>query len=388
MITLPPVIGGVSTMARAVSRTLEAQGYAVTAAHRVAYADEPKLSVPLWAAAFRRPAIEIYRDERVGLPRYGVGTWLPEFEWAHHLPLQPWRNLIDQFSRHVVVTGNALPASGLAKLGLPTFNWVATSYLADRVDRFRTKPLARRIFDRLLNRPACERLERFVLEKTHVLALSDYTARDLRAVAPAANIAGVLRMPIEGIADRPRSQPRRSPLVIGFAGRLSDPRKNIGLLLDAFRRLRAQMAVELHVVGDLTDDWARQHGATDLLDGIRFLPPRLASEMSGFYDGLDIFVIPSRQEGLAIVGLEAMARGLPVISTRCGGPEDYVVPSETGYLTGFDSREMADAIAKATSDDVQYAKLSANARDFVRQHHGAEPFSHAVMDHFNALYPA
>src|SRR6185369_17853699 len=134
-------------MARAFSRVLESEGYQVTASHRVAYSDVPSLSVPVWAAPFRKPMMEIYRDDRVGLPRYGVGTWLPEFEWTHHLPWQPWRNLIDRFSRHVVVTGNALPASGLARLGLPALNWVATSYLADRIDRFRTKPLARRLFD-------------------------------------------------------------------------------------------------------------------------------------------------------------------------------------------------------------------------------------------------
>ncbi|MEO8559501.1 MAG: glycosyltransferase family 4 protein [Rhodospirillales bacterium] len=386
MITLPPDVGGVTTMARAFGRVLQSAGYAVTAAHRATYSDAPKLSVPIWAAPFRRPMMEVFRDDRVGLPRYGVGTWLPELEWTHYLPWQPWHNLIGRFAHHVVVTGNGLSASGLAKLGLPALNWIATSYLADRTDRFRTKPLARRLFDRVLNRPVCERVERFVLEKTHVLALSDYTARELKAVTPAVNLAGVLRMPIELTAARPRPAPRRSPLVIGFAGRLTDPRKNIGLLFDAFRLLRGKIAAELHLVGDLTPEWAQQLGAGDLLDGIRFLPVRPATEMAGFYQGLDIFVIPSRQEGLAIVGLEAMAQGLPVVSTRCGGPEDYVLPNDTGYLTGFDAGEMADAVLAATGDDAQYARLSANALSFVQNHHGFETFKDAVMTHFRTVY--
>jgi glycosyltransferase involved in cell wall biosynthesis len=386
MITLPPVVGGVSTMARALSRVLEAEGYAVTAAHRAAYSDAPKLSVPLWTLPLRRPMVETYLDDRVGVPRYGVGTWLPEFEWAHYLPWQPWRGLIDRFAHHVVVTGNALPATGLAELGLPAMNWVATSYLGDRVDRFRAKPLGRRVFDGIFNRPICQRMERFVLEHTHVLALSDFTARDLRAVAPAANLAGVLRMPIEMTADRPRQAPRRSPLVIGFAGRLSDPRKNMTLLLAAFRALRGGIDAQLHLVGDLTADWALHNGAADLLDDIRFLPARAPAEMAAFYDALDVFVIPSRQEGLAIVGLEAMARGLPVVSTRCGGPQDYVLPDQTGYLTDFDAGEMADAITRAVASDVQYARLSANALAFVQQNHGFAPFHDNAMEHFSQLY--
>jgi glycosyltransferase involved in cell wall biosynthesis len=388
MITLPPAIGGVATMARAMTGVLEAEGYAVSAAHRVAFADDPTLSVPTWRALSRRPTIATACDNSNGMLRYGVGTWLPEFEWAHYRPWQPWRALIERFTHHVVVTGNVLPASGLAQMGIPALSWVATSYVADRVDRFRAKPLLRRGFDALFNRPVCQRLERFTLERSHVLALSDHTARDLRAVAPNTNLAGVLRMPVEGLAERPRQRPGRTPLVIGFAGRLSDPRKNVGLLLDTFRRLRSRTAVELRLVGDLTPDWLQRQGAGDLLDAVRMLPPHGPEDMPGFYDGIDILVISSRQEGLAIVGLEAMARGVPVVSTRCGGPEDYVLQGETGYLTGFDAEEMAQAVLQATASDAHYARLSANARDLVQQRHSLRQFHADTMGHFHTLFGA
>ena len=54
---------------------------------------------------------------------------------------------------------------------------------------------------------------------------------------------------------------------------------------------------------------------------IEFLDVRPRDELVDLYRRATLFVMPSRQEGLGIVVLEAMACGLPVVSTRCGGPE-------------------------------------------------------------------
>ena len=386
MITLPPQVGGVGTMGAAAARALEEDGFSVTAAHRVAWSERPDLSVPAFQALWRRPRLERWPDERVGLERFGVGTWLPECEWAHHLAWQPWRGLIERFPRHIVVTGNALPGTALAQLGLPALNWVATDFLGDRIDRFRSKPLLRRVYDRLLNRPFCAIAERYALERTDVLALSDRTAAALRQVTPKGRLRGVLRMPVEATANAPRTGYGGAAPVIGFAGRLSDPRKNVPLLLDAFRRARRDLpGLRLRVVGDLTQELAISQGGGDLLDGIDFLPPLLPADMPGFYESLDAFVISSHQEGLAIVGLEAMAAGLPVIATRCGGPEEYVIDGETGRLSGFDGGEMAAAIAAALSPS-DYPRLSANALALVRERYGWRQFRDLLLDRFHALH--
>lgn len=46
--------------------------------------------------------------------------------------------------------------------------------------------------------------------------------------------------------------------------------------------------------------------------------------MLALYNSCDVFVMTSIQEGLPVSALEASMSGLPVISTRCGGVEDYV----------------------------------------------------------------
>ena len=74
MITLPPVVGGVVTMAAAASRALASDGFAVTAAHRVALSDRPDLSVPSWRLPFARPKLEPWPDARLNIVPMLRGT--------------------------------------------------------------------------------------------------------------------------------------------------------------------------------------------------------------------------------------------------------------------------------------------------------------------------
>ena len=59
----------------------------------------------------------------------------------------------------------------------------------------------------------------------------------------------------------------------------------------------------------------------------------------------DCFVLPSHAENFGVVLIEALATGLPVISTRCGGPEDIVNDDVGILLRPGDERGLADALA-------------------------------------------
>ncbi|MCK4499466.1 glycosyltransferase family 4 protein, partial [Candidatus Babeliales bacterium] len=60
-----------------------------------------------------------------------------------------------------------------------------------------------------------------------------------------------------------------------------------------------------------------------------------------------LMLITSYQEGLGIIGLEAMAHGVPVITTRCGGPVDYVIDGQNGFLVNVDDVEAMAKCAEA-----------------------------------------
>ena len=102
---------------------------------------------------------------------------------------------------------------------------------------------------------------------------------------------------------------------------------------------------------------------------------------------LDLFVVPSHQEGLCIAALEAMACGCPVVSTRCGGPEEFVIDGETGVLVGFDPNEMAAAMLKILGDRKLHARLAEGARNRVLQHYSAAGAESIFWRAFDECFP-
>lgn len=116
-----------------------------------------------------------------------------------------------------------------------------------------------------------------------------------------------------------------------------NPRKNVACLLDAFARAFSGSAASLAIVGDGPERSLLEHNTERL---------GIAPQVS-FLGGLDregvrsalwnshAFVLPSRHETFGVVLIEAMATGLPVIATRCGGPED-IVTRDTGFLVPVD----------------------------------------------------
>ncbi|MFC1812284.1 glycosyltransferase family 4 protein [Thermodesulfobacteriota bacterium] len=81
-----------------------------------------------------------------------------------------------------------------------------------------------------------------------------------------------------------------------------------------------------------------------------------------------VFCLPSRSEGMSRVILEAMAAGLPVVSTDSGGPRDLVVDGQTGFLSPVgDPEMMADNLLKILSDDHLAEKMGELGRVRARE---------------------
>lgn len=138
-------------------------------------------------------------------------------------------------------------------------------------------------------------------------------------------------------------------LRIGFLGAFAQMYKAPDILLRAVARVcdagsgapRDRLEVEVVLAGDGKYRRAMEVLAGDLGlgDHARFLGALMPGEaVQRFLDEVDLFVLPSRQEGLPRAMVEAMARGCPVIGSRTGGipellpPEDLVPPGEVDAL--------------------------------------------------------
>lgn len=132
--------------------------------------------------------------------------------------------------------------------------------------------------------------------------------------------------------------PDDAPLVL-CVGRLAEV-KGFGYLLSAMPELLArQPETRLCIAGDgpLQDDLAAQIERLGLGERVRLLGRR--SDVERLLSAADVFCQPSLYEAFPLAVIEAMAMGLPVVSTRVGGIPELVLHEETGYLVPSRSPE-------------------------------------------------
>jgi glycosyltransferase involved in cell wall biosynthesis len=77
----------------------------------------------------------------------------------------------------------------------------------------------------------------------------------------------------------------------------------------------------------------------------------------------DLFILPSEYESFGLVALEAMAAGVPVISTNVGGLPEININGVTGYLSNIgDIEDMSNNTIKILSDEKGLAKMKKKAQ--------------------------
>jgi glycosyltransferase involved in cell wall biosynthesis len=361
-------------MVRVAADRLRQAGDDVSIAYYATFRHAPHLTTPSWRAALgKRPAIGpgVSFD---GLPSTAVGCWLPELEFSYYRPWQGWENLIRAHDRHLVIGGTVLLSNPLIAADVPHLVWCATTLDDDRLDRLADWGVGRRCLERLMVAPIQRRIERRVLNSSAKLAsISQFTRNRFGSMGKDRHDIEILPIPVDTVRYAP---PTGAPCGrVGFAGRLDDARKNFPLLLEAVARACAvEPSIRLVLCGE-ADKADRRISEFGLRDRVSWMGVLADDAMPAFFRGLDMLVIPSRVEGHAIVGIEAMACGVPVISTRCGGPEDYVVDGVNGFLTGHDPVEIADRIVAITRDREMRSRLGVGARRSAE-----EGYSPAVFD--------
>lgn len=378
LVTAPPTIfGGVAVQTRGLAEFLRARGYVVTIAHYAALRTEGALTVPARRLLTGgRPQVRHYKVWD-GFDCVAIGCRLPELEVTYYGDSPLWREVVVAHDRHIAIGGNMLVGAPLAASGLPHLVWCASDVRGDRVDRQAAMSPPRRLFDRAVVSPLLRRLERTVMAGPGTIAtISSASARSLRNIGTGSTEEfSVLPIPVDGARFSPPETPA-GPGIVGIAGRHTDPRKNAGLALQAVAEARARGTdISLRVAGDVSDELREMTNRLGIADAVEFFGTLDNEDLPGFYCGLDMFLIPSRQEGLNIAGLEAGACGVPVITTRCGGPEDYVIDGETGFVTGFNAAEIAARLCDVCTDRVLRDKLSRRIRTRIADAYGEPRFA-------------
>jgi glycosyltransferase involved in cell wall biosynthesis len=208
-------------------------------------------------------------------------------------------------------------------------------------------------------------LERMLLPRAaRVVVTSPRTRQDLRAYhLDDARIAVVL----PGTEPAPLARGSGGPGMALLCVASLTPRKGHMILLQALHGLR-DLDWHLTCVGSAERDPACARSITAAIDrlGLRqrvtLIGEQAESALAPFYDRADLFVLASYHEGYGMVLAEALARGLPVVSTSAGAIPD-TVPKDAGLLVPpGDARALAAALRQVISAPELRAKLSAGAR--------------------------
>ncbi|PPR10032.1 MAG: D-inositol 3-phosphate glycosyltransferase [Alphaproteobacteria bacterium MarineAlpha11_Bin1] len=366
-------------MTEALARFLMRQGCDVTIAYYATLTDDPDLVVPSWELlSGKKPDIHrglCFKD----IPSVTVGCRFPELEFPYYWATDRWKKLIGAYDRHIAVGGTVLVANTLVVSGVPHFVWCASAMLDDRIDRRARMPAARRVFDSVVVGSVQRAMEKRVLRGCGLfLAISRYTRASLVTAGVRPEMVEHVPMPVN-LKDYIPSTSSPPTAQIGFAGRIDDPRKNIGLMLRSVAVLaRRSIPVRLKLTGDPStalNELASTLNIADRIEWTGWLDPQ---SLSHFYRSLDVFVFSSGQEGLGISGIQAMACGVPVVSTRCGGPEDYVIDGVTGKLTGHTPGELADGIGWIISDRERRNDLALKSRALVEKDYSQSAFEENI----------
>ena len=104
--------------------------------------------------------------------------------------------------------------------------------------------------------------------------------------------------------------------------------KDLGTLLTACADLPFNFNLKVGGLGNL-DEYFTDTSLKEKMEGRIIRDEKVnLRRIKNFYSDINLFVLPSRYETFGMVLIEAMASGIPVVATRCGGPNDIVTDKD------------------------------------------------------------
>jgi glycosyltransferase involved in cell wall biosynthesis len=179
--------------------------------------------------------------------------------------------------------------------------------------------------------------------------------------------------------------PPDAPLAL-YTGRLH-PVKGLETLVAAWKQVDEQMpAARLWIIGEGPERAAlnEQIGHLGLQGRVVLAGP--FDQVDDLLQAADLFVLPSREEGMSISLLEAMSAGLPVIATRIPGNEAIVTDDREGRLVPVDRPDaLGEAILSLLRDRPTAARLGTAARERAAREFSIEGSAAAHLEVFEHL---
>lgn len=171
--------------------------------------------------------------------------------------------------------------------------------------------------------------------------------------------------------------------VVSTVGRLTGIKQH-GLFLDAFAAVAALEPTAIALIvgdGELRREIETRTAELGLTDRVRMLGWR--RDLDTIYAATDVFLLTSRNEGTPVALIEAMASGVPGVSTNVGGVKDVINSTEVGRLAPFGD---APALAGAVLELLRSEDLRRRTGQAARAHVLARYSVDRLVDDIDRLY--
>jgi len=217
----------------------------------------------------------------------------------------------------------------------------------------------------------------------HIIVLSDFWLESFKKYADADKIS-VLYNPC-GIIDKtykPRSNTKTRMIFVGTLCR----DKGVYDLIQSVRSLDKNSYVlefygngEAEQVRSLINDYV-------LTDNIHVYNWISRSELDKVYERSDILILPSYAEGMPMVILEAMGKGLPVIATNVGGIPDTIVDGYNGYIVSpGDKNALRDKISLLINDRHLREHMGRAGLELAKERYSMDKIATNLKNIYNSL---
>ena len=158
--------------------------------------------------------------------------------------------------------------------------------------------------------------------------------------------------------------------------------KRLDIAIEAFNIVHKHVPSQLLIIGEGPElhNIKTQILKLGLGDSVKLLGRKTKTEIADLYRGSHVLLLSSELETFSVVCIEAMACGLPVVATRCGGPESFV-NQENGILCSInDVSGMAEALLSIINNYNQYNHKE--IADSCQRRFGADTIAHQLTQIF------
>ena len=251
-------------------------------------------------------------------------------------------------------------------------NWAICGAIACMVGKVTRRPVVTTLRGDDVTRASRSWLERRLLDAAvtgsrSIVCVSEAMAIQLRASYPKreCDIHVCLNGIDEAFLKVEQSNPVLGCLRIAAVGSLIQ-RKGYDLLIDAVARMHYGDGVRVRIAGDgpLRTQLLQRAGALGIADRFDFVGEIAPELIPQFLSDADVFILTSRSEGRPNVVIEALAAGLPVVSSALPGIDGLVMHGENGWVVEIgDIAGFALALDEAFADPIERMRRAAFARE-------------------------